>query len=179
MLAFYRSQQEDESWLGALTAILDVCALMLVGFREINTFQARITFGTARLALLEMALLFTPEETGPAAPARDTTRLATAEFARLHGTLARAGLEFSLPTALATGEHVAGGGGAALAAVEAQLAEFRALYEPYAVALADHLLFQLPRWVAPEGRLDNWLRSEEEGAQAAKKLVEGVEAVPE
>jgi hypothetical protein len=39
---------------------------------------------------------------------------------------------------------------------DAKLAELRRLYEPYAQALAQHLLVELPPWIHAERRRDNW-----------------------
>jgi hypothetical protein len=169
MLAFYRSQQPDECWLAALTAVLDTCALILVGFRDVNTFQARVTFGTARLALLEMARVFIPAQIAAGDASADRHRLSAAEFDRMQAALAAAGLEFS---STAGGSHAA----APHEDPRGALAKFRAAYEPFSVALGTYLMLPLPRWVAPEGRLDNWQRIE--GAGAAQRLVEGIEAHP-
>ena len=35
MLAFYRSQHDNQSWLAALTSIMDSCALVMVGFKGV------------------------------------------------------------------------------------------------------------------------------------------------
>ena len=48
MLAYYRSQHHDQSWLAALTAIMDCCALILVGLEALPPLQARMTFTMAR-----------------------------------------------------------------------------------------------------------------------------------
>lgn len=50
MLAYYRSQYDNQSWLAALTAIMDATVLMMTGLDGVQTFQARLTFATARLA---------------------------------------------------------------------------------------------------------------------------------
>ncbi len=177
MLAFYRSQQRDESWLAALTAMMDVSALVLTGFRGVNTFQARVTFGTTRLALMDIANLFSQAKLDDEIRARAGERLSGTEFERLQKRLSAAGLEFSETTSGSSP-----GGSAATASedqqsAESRLAEFRAMYEPYALVLAEYLSLPLPRWVAPSNQLDNWQRSE--GAHAVKRLVESVEAQPD
>ena len=170
VLAFYRSQQEDESWVGALTAMVDTMALILTGFRNVNTFQARVTFGTARLTLMELARLFAGEKISQHGRDAATSRLPAEEFRRLTDKLAKAGLEFSESPAM-------GDDAGAAQMPEERLAEFRAAYEPYATALSEYLALPLSRWVAPEGALDNWQRSRR--GRKLKELVEGVEAVPE
>ena len=39
---------------------------------------------------------------------------------------------------------------------EARLSALRLQYEPYAEALADYLLLELPPWIHPTARKDNW-----------------------
>jgi len=58
MLAYYRSQHHDQSWLAALTAIMDCCALILVGLESLPALQARMTFTMARQVLVEMTQSF-------------------------------------------------------------------------------------------------------------------------
>ena len=53
-LSYYRSQHDNQSWLAALTVIMDSCALVMVGIKDLSTFQARMTFSTSRLALVEL-----------------------------------------------------------------------------------------------------------------------------
>src|SRR5665213_522484 len=55
MLAYYRSQHHDQSWLGALAAIMDTCVLILIGVEDIKQLQARMTFAMARQVVLAMA----------------------------------------------------------------------------------------------------------------------------
>jgi hypothetical protein len=58
MLAYYRSQHNDQSWLAALAVIIDCCALILVGVERISPLQARMTFTMARQILVGMAQFF-------------------------------------------------------------------------------------------------------------------------
>jgi hypothetical protein len=44
MLVYYRSQHDNQSWLAALSAVMDCCALILVGVEEMKPLQARMTF---------------------------------------------------------------------------------------------------------------------------------------
>ena len=55
MLVYYRSQHDNQSWLAALAAIMDTCALILVGVDGMGPLQARMTFTMARQVLVEMA----------------------------------------------------------------------------------------------------------------------------
>ena len=87
MLAYYRSQHGDQSWLAALAVIVDCCALILVGIEQVSPLQARTTFIMARQILVEMAASFDVE------PSRysDGNRLDHDTFLRLAEDLAEAG----------------------------------------------------------------------------------------
>ena len=39
MLSYYRSQHDNQSWLAALTVIMDSCALVMVGIRIYQRFR--------------------------------------------------------------------------------------------------------------------------------------------
>ena len=43
VLTYYRSQHDNQSWLAALTAILDTCAVVMSRLRDIDPFQAQLT----------------------------------------------------------------------------------------------------------------------------------------
>jgi len=138
-LAYFRSQHYNQSWLGALTTILDVSALVMVGLEGWCVEQARLTFAMARHAVVDLAQVFnTP-------PHEPTQRLTDAELPRLRERLAEAGLRLR--------------DGADAAAATQQLAELRQMYEPYVAALARHLAVTLPPWVRQVERPDNWQTS--------------------
>ena len=90
MLVYYRSQHDNQSWLAALAAIMDTCALILVGVEGIGTLQARMTFAMARQVLVEMA------RSVRAAPSRyaGADRLDDGDFARLTASFAAAGVHW-------------------------------------------------------------------------------------
>jgi hypothetical protein len=134
VLSYYRSQHENQSWVGALTAILDTSALLLAAVDGPDGHQARLTFAMARHAAVDLALGF---DTPPRPPEPD--RLDGAELARLRAALREAGV------AVRDGP-----------AADKALAELRGLYEPFVNALAAHFLFALPPFL-PEGPpVDNW-----------------------
>ncbi len=58
VLAFYRSQHDNQSWLAALTAMLDSCSLLLTSVSGADRYQARLTFAMARHAAVDLALSF-------------------------------------------------------------------------------------------------------------------------
>ena len=55
VLSFYRSQHSNQSWLGALTVILDATALVIAGIDGVSSEQARWTFKMARHAVVDLA----------------------------------------------------------------------------------------------------------------------------
>jgi Ion channel len=137
VLIYYRSQHDNQSWLTAVTAFLDTCALLLAGVPGHNPHQVQLTFAMARHAVVDLALvLHTP------ARAPDGDRLPGASLEVLRKQLQEAGLEL-----------------AAGALVEAKLTELRGMYEPFVTALARHLLFTLPAIMPAESTADNWQRS--------------------
>jgi hypothetical protein len=137
VLAYYRSQHDQQSWLEALTTILDTCALILTGIEGLPAEPARFAFAVARHAVVDLAQVFNtpPITTGG-------NRLSPAEFARLRDVLAASGI--LLNEELAT---------------EQKLAELRETYEPFVSSLAQFLLVSLPPWITPESNLDDWQTS--------------------
>ena len=135
MLAYYRSQHDDQSWLAAVAAVMDCCALILVGVRELQPLQARMTFGIARQVVVEMARSFGIE------PIRNSgsDRLPHAAYVVLEGTFARANLEWD------TGQET-----------EATLVALRATYEPLLHGLASHLMLPLPGWMPNADAVEHW-----------------------
>src|SRR2546428_9272703 len=122
VLAYFRSQHANQSWLGALTTILDTCALFMAGVREDSAWEARVTFAMARHAVVDLARVF---HLRPRAPSAD--RLSSSDLARLFHLLAEAGRPPS-DTAETT----------------QRLPDYRGTDEPYVNALAHRLLMPLP-----------------------------------
>src|SRR5262249_45862376 len=58
VLAYFRSQHDNQSWIGSLTVILDVCALTMSGLSGMCQYQARMTFAIARHALVDLSQVF-------------------------------------------------------------------------------------------------------------------------
>jgi hypothetical protein len=134
VLAYYRSQHDNQSWVASLTMLLDVCALVLAGVEHGPQRAARLTFAIGRHAAVDLCNVF---RRAPHAPAQD--RLPPSELARLRPALAEAG--FALPEA---------------EDVERKLARLRQMYEPHLNALGEFLLMPLPDWQRGEGAADNW-----------------------
>jgi hypothetical protein len=133
-LAYYRSQHVNQSWLGALVAVLDTSAAVLAGIESLPDREARHTFAMARHALVDITQIFVPHF-----PGAGTERLDDATFARLRAHLADRAV------------HLPEGGDYAQ-----RLMALRLMYEPYALALAAFLMFDLPPWIHDTPRRDNW-----------------------
>jgi hypothetical protein len=151
LLAYYRSQHENQSWVAALAVILDACTLVLVCERglvrdEELMEQATFTFAIARHAAVDLAQIFRqpPPRLRMTPTDAKNGRLSSAENARLRDLLATVGSTFD-----AGADGVAEGS-------EGRLDQLRALYEPYLDGLAEYLLMPLPPWVPPLGALDDW-----------------------
>ncbi len=133
-LAYFRSQHENQSWVAALTMILDACTLIIVGIEGIPVRQARLTFAIARHAAVDLAQIFS---TAPRLS--NVARLTPDILTRLRAELTDAGLQ----------PHTE-------FLDNLRLAELRAMYEPYVFSLASHLLLDLPPWVPLPNATDNW-----------------------
>jgi Ion channel len=134
VLAYYRSQHDNQSWVAALTTILDVCSLIVSGIEGAPTRDARLAFAMARHAVVDLARVFNQ---APGALRPD--RLPEAELGRLKQALASAGMPLKPDAGVA--QH---------------LLHHRQMYEPYVHALSEFLLMPLPAWLPPAGAKDNW-----------------------
>ncbi len=136
ILAYFRSQHDNQSWLAALTAILDTCALAMAGVEGACQRQAELTFAMARHALVDLSIIF---RTRPDATPPD--RLPPEKLAALRVTLAAAGIQLKEGQA------------------DTRLTELRRMYEPYVHALASYFRLRVPPWVAQENWVDDWQAS--------------------
>lgn len=132
VLAYFRSQHDSQNWLAALTAVLDVSAVAMVGCPSSYRRQAHLTFAMARHAVVDITQVF---GVPPRQPAKD--RLTQDDWTRIQILLA--------PTNSC--DPVGG---------FEELAKLRARYEPYVEALAQFLCFQLPGWTPAQLKADNW-----------------------
>jgi hypothetical protein len=138
ILAFYRSQHDDQSWLAAMTAVLDTSAVLIAASecdapwaKELR-FQAEATYAMGRHVIVDLAypLDEPPAEHPPSRMDPQTERT-------LCEILERA---WEKPDAR----------------FFERLAELRMRYEPYLVGIARDLHFVLPPWTAIEGAEDHW-----------------------
>jgi len=133
-LVYFHSQHANQSWLGALTAILDTSALVIAGIDGGPIRQAKLTFAMARHAVVELTQNFI---LSPPAPAPD--RLPPSSFTVLRKMLAEADVSMRAGTA-----------------TEQKLSELRQMYEPYVQALSGYLLISLPPWFRVNVIPDSW-----------------------
>ena len=133
-LTFFRSQHSNQSWLAALTTMLDVTSLVLTGIEGVYPGQAKLTFAMARHAAVDLAQIVNARY-DPAAG----DRLPEAEFEALREALAAAGLQ------LETDE-----------AARQKLTKLRSMYEPYVDGMARNLMLPLPPWKHRGKIRDNW-----------------------
>lgn len=135
LLCYYRSQHTNQSWVGALTAILDTSALLIAGVRGHEARQAQLTFAMARHALVDLAQVFslTPAE-------NVADRLPPERYEQLYSLLCQSGV-----SVCRDGQSYE------------RLRSLRALYEGYATSLSNHLCMPLPPWIAEQPHKDNWL----------------------
>lgn len=134
VLTFFRSQHSNQSWLGALTAMLDVTSLVLTGIEGVHPGQAKLTFAMARHAAVDLAQVVNARYDSGAGD-----RLPDAEFDGLREALAAAGLR------LRSDEYG-----------RDKLTKLRSMYEPYVHSTAQNLMLTLPPWRFAAKTRDNW-----------------------
>jgi hypothetical protein len=134
VLSFYRSQHSNQSWLGALTVILDATALVIAGIDGVNSEQARRTFKMARHAVVDLAQVvnarYDPNTIGRLTP--DDLTLIRAQLSA-KGLRTRDGAD-----------------------AEEKLRDLRLKYEPYVLGIARNLYISVPHWIRRDPIRDNW-----------------------
>ena len=122
-VAYFRSQHERQSWVSALTTLLDLSALIKVGIDGVPTWRAHLTFAIARRTAVALTQALN------ARPVRSTDRLPPDELAAMRRELEDAGLTLN-------------------GSLDAQreLVELRRSYEPYVLGLSSRLMLPVPPW---------------------------------
>jgi hypothetical protein len=133
VLAYFRSQHQRQSWVSALTSVLDLSTLVLVGIEGAPTWQAHVTFAIARHAAVDLSQVL------GATPSRSSDRLTTHDLELMRRQLEGAGLRL-----------------ARSADADARLIELRQSYEPFASGLARLLMVPPPSWWRQQASRDNW-----------------------
>jgi len=137
VLCYFRSQHDNQSWLSALSTILDTCGLVMVGVDGIPKWQAQLTFKMTRHAIVDLTQVF---NTSPLTT--DGQRLTSQDFTQLRSALAEAGVLLNNDDG-----------------TEQTLAELREMYEPYLAVLSAYLLMPVPGWLPKKRVVDNWQTS--------------------
>jgi Ion channel len=137
VLALFRSQHDNESWLAALTAVLDACTLAIGAVEGAPRRVAELTFAMARHAVVDISNVL---DVPPEPPDRD--RFPESDREALLTMLRGAGCTFR-------GD----------ADAVARINELRRMYEPYVNGLSRSLVMPLPSWIGVQGARDNWQKS--------------------
>ena len=137
LLSFYRSQHDNQSWLAAMTVILDTSALVIASVKENDSYQAQLTFAMARHTVVDLAQVY---QIPPLEPADD--RMPSEVLRRVMADLRTAGAD------LREGD-----------AVDRTLGELRHMYEPFVNALSRYFLLALPPLIPESVPVDNWQTS--------------------
>jgi len=134
LLCYFRSQHTNQSWIGALTSILDTSALLIAGIRGHEARQAQLTFAMARHAVVDLAQIFSlrPLNNAP-------DRLPAERYDQMYQRLCQTGVSVCRDERSFE-----------------RLKEMRALYEGYALALSEYLHMPLPPWITDHPHKDNW-----------------------
>jgi len=135
LLCYFRSQHTNQSWLAALTAVLDTCSLMIAGVQDHAARQAQLTFAMARHAVVDLSQVFMLK---PATDGED--RLPPERFDLLYKRLCESGVRVCRDDDSMQ-----------------RLQKMRSLYESYVVTLSRYFCMPLPPWVADHPHRDNWL----------------------
>ena len=137
VLCYFRSQHDNQSWLAAFTAVLDVSALLIAYGEGTAKWQSQLTFAIARHAVVDLAeVLRVPASR----PAQD--RLPPKEIAAVRNLLVEC-----------RASSKCGESG------DKKLNELREMYEPYLNGLSLRLLMPLPSWGVGHRFVENWKRS--------------------
>ncbi|HWG17023.1 MAG TPA: potassium channel family protein [Acidobacteriaceae bacterium] len=155
ILCYYRSQHDNQSWLSALTCILDTCALLISIVPGTASRQAQLTFAVGRHALVDLCHVFHLEQVEAAWRASGGPhRLPAEQFTQVCDFMLQANLRLC-------GDPQA----------PARLHALRALYEPSAQALADYIAMPLPDWYPKPLAKDQWKTVEAVRSQAVASLI--------
>ncbi len=137
VLAYFRSQHDNQSWLGALTAILDTCAFVMAEFEGSCARQAELTFAIARHALVDLSLIFRRPPRDP-----EKNRLPLEQLDHLRANLEANGLKLRRGST-----------------ADQRLIELRQMYEPYVNSMSRYLAITIPPWIPDASSADNWQTS--------------------
>lgn len=136
-LGYYRSQHDNQSWLAALTCVLDTCAILLTVVEDVDRTQARLTFAMARHTVVDLGLILRRRPEPPT-----ENRLPDERLQELLAALR------------STGVTVRDDAAAAI-----RLTDLRGLYESFVVGLAVYFRLTVPALWPRDEKPDNWQTS--------------------
>lgn len=139
VLGYFRSQHDNESWVAALTTMLDTCAVLLTARPDagVPVWQAQLTFAMVRHTVVDLAQVFgTPPR--PVNP----PRLSAEQVRRLREELGEAGL-------LLWDD----------AAADQRLTTLRDMYEGYVHSMSHYFVLRMPNWFPDRSHVENWRTS--------------------
>lgn len=156
VLCYFRSQHDNQSWLAAFTAVLDVCALIIAYGSEEDKWQAQLTFAISRHAISDLCEVL---KVRPLASIAD--RLPAENLTEVRNLIAECGA------------------GKCTEAGDRKLGDLRKMYEPLLNGLSRRLLMPLPSWGVGAKFVENWKRTAWEritSESAAPKAPDGGES---
>lgn len=136
VLSYYRSQHDNQSWLAALTAILDTAAVVLAALPRADRSQAWMAFAMGRHVVVDLAQSLSIRPVDP------PDRLPASAWRTLRARLTAVGMELNEGPS-----------------VDQRLLELRGMYEPFVQALSVRLLLPLPPFMPDGEPVDNWQTS--------------------
>lgn len=139
MLAYFRSQHANQSWLTAMVAMIDCAAVVTLCSTGDLQRQAKLMVAMGRHVLSDMAVIFGLEKEAESFDQPETSRLTTEDFEGLLRVV-DAAPDFFTKGAL----------------TEVKLRTRARLYEPQAMALGHHFLMALPSWMPDASSRGNW-----------------------
>ncbi len=137
VIAYYRSPHQGQSWLAALTMLLDACALIMLGIDGIPIKPTKFIFAIARHATVDIAQSF-----GVKRVHKERT-FTSADFLQLRSELASHGIIIRGEPELA----------------ETRFKELRNMYEPFLLAMAQHFQLEISPLEIIPNRVDDWQTS--------------------
>ncbi len=137
VLIYYRSQHDRQSWVAALTTVLDVSAFMIANLQGNAEQIGRFTFAIARHAAVDLAQAWgvPPQNKGGG-------RLTDDSLDELRALFQDANIPLS-----------------DLVQSREKLRQLHSMYEPYLDTLATYLLTPLPDWIPTQDTVDDWQTS--------------------
>ncbi len=140
ILGYFRLQHVNQNWLAALTTIVDASAYALAYGPRGSTEGAELTFRIGSHAPGDLAYTLSTRRVERDPEPRSRDRLPPEDLAELRGRFEGGGLHSEADDEVCA----------------ERLAELRAKYEPFAIAISRHLALDLPDWL-PRGEVrEEW-----------------------